>query len=400
MTDRESNRRRSSDRPHSGNGESDGTSGGTLVSRLTGALFGRREEPAEAAPATVDPLLDSAVTAMRSLGIKPTPPAYTIFYTHVSGERPQLSEEIHRIKLAGETFTPTRIAELYERFFGAEQEGLAAYEASRNVERLLSVVHEALSAAGDTTTSHGERISALHDELGRQEKVTEIRKVVAGILSETARMRMSINKLERRVVHSAAEIAELRDNLEQAQREANADPLTGIANRKMLEFELKRSAKEAAGGDKPFSVLMVDVDEFKQFNDEYGHQIGDHALKLVARTLAQGIKRRDLAARFGGEEFSVVLVETPLDGAIKLAENLRARIETTKLESEGVSHGVRPVTISIGVAQYREDEPLKRLVGRADRALYRAKEQGRNRVVSERDIEVHGRPKSRAKARA
>ncbi|MEZ5826190.1 MAG: GGDEF domain-containing protein [Geminicoccaceae bacterium] len=349
--------------------ESENAAGGSFVSRLTGALFGRRDETTAAVAVTEDPLLDSAITAMRTLGVKPTPPAYTVFYTHVSGERPQLSEEIQQIKSAGETFTAAKIAELYERFFGAEQEGLAVYEASRNVERLLTVVHEALSTAGDTTNSHGERISALHDELKKQDKVAEIKKVVTGILSETARMRMSINKLERRVVHSAAEIAELRDNLEQAQREANADPLTGIANRKMLEYELKRAAKDAAEAQKPFSVLMVDVDHFKKFNDDYGHQIGDDALKLVARTLEQGIKRRDLAARFGGEEFSVVLVETPLDGAIKLAENLRERIESVKLESEGVTREVRPVTISVGVAQYRDEEPLKRLIGRADRAL-------------------------------
>ena len=375
--------------------------GPSLVSRLTGALFGRRDERAENSKEQDDPLFASAVTAMRNHGVKPTPIAYTVFYTHVSGERPQLSEHIDQLRQAGEKFTPSRMAEIYERFFGAEQESLAVYEASRNVERLLSVLQEEIETAGNSTADHGERISELHDELSQQEKVAEIKRVVAGIIAETASMRMSINKLERRVVHGAAEIAELRDNLEQAQREANADPLTGIANRKVLELELKRAAKEASDGEKHFSMLLIDVDHFKSFNDEYGHQIGDAALKRVAHTLQQGVKRRDLAARFGGEEFGVVLVETKLDGAVALAEKLRKAVADVRLDSEGVSKEVRAVTVSIGVAQFRAGEPLKRLVGRADRALYKAKEQGRNQVLSERDIEVHGRPKSsRRKARA
>ncbi|MCB1971426.1 MAG: diguanylate cyclase [Geminicoccaceae bacterium] len=347
-----------------------------------------------------DPFLDAALTAMRTMNVKPTPAAYTLFYTHVSGERLPLSEEIRRLKTTEEPVTPVLVAEMYERHFGAEQVSQTAYEASRNVERLLGVVHETLTSAGDSTADHGERISALHDELKQQDKVAEIRRVVESILSETASMRRSITKLERRVVHSAAEIASLRDHLEQVQRASNSDPLTGVGNRKALEMELKRAARDSIASKKPFSLLMVDIDHLRLFNEEFGPQIGDDALKLVARTLSSAVKGRDLVARFGGEEFGVVLAETPLEGAMKLAEILRGQVESVHVDGKDTTCKVRPVTISIGVAQYREPEPLKRVVGRADRALHRAKEEGRNLVLSERDIEVHGRPKKRSKTPA
>jgi len=373
--------------------------------RLSNALFGSEPEPVRPVRPPIDPLLDGTVTMLTALGIKPTPQAYTVFHTHLSGERPELSAYVEACKSRGERFTGARVAEIFERFFGAEVESMAVYEASRNVERLLAALQDEIETAGADTASHGDRIDRLNDELRAQgdpknadpksvEKTSEIRRIVAGIVAETSSMRMSIAKLERRVVHGAAEIADLRDDLERVQREANADPLTGIANRKVLELELKRAAKAAVDEGKAFSVMMIDVDHFKRFNDDYGHQIGDDALRLVAKTLAEGIKGRDLAARFGGEEFGLVLVETPVDGAVALAGRLRESIAAARLATGGLAAPVRPVTVSIGVAQYRRGEPLERLIGRADRALYRAKELGRDRVVSERDIEIHGRPKA------
>ena len=370
--------------------------GRSLLGRLASVFGGRASDRVEqVVDDENDPIGSSALLLMRSLDVRLTPLAFQLFYTHIAGERPDLSAEIEAMRQRDEKFSAGRIAQLHERFFGAEQESLAVYEASRNVERMLTVLQDELELASGDTARHGKAISELNDQLGRQDKVAEIRKLVAGIVDETANMRMSINKLERRVVKGTTEIAVLRDNLEKAQREANSDPLTGIGNRKVLELTLKRCSVEAAKGDRPFCLLLMDIDHFKKFNDDYGHQVGDLVLQRVAHTSHQSVKARDLAARYGGEELAIVLVETKLDQAVKFAESLRQRIEAIRFEADDVKQKVRPVTVSIGVAEFADQEPLKRLIGRADKALYHAKSEGRNMVASQRDIEVHGRPKAK-----
>lgn len=148
------------------------------------------------------------------------------------------------------------------------------------------------------------------------------------------------------------------------------DPLTGLGNRRLLEVMLRKSLAQATRFSKPLSLMMTDIDYFKQFNDAYGHVEGDKILSGVARILTETIRGGDLAIRYGGEEFLVLLYQTDLGGALSAAERIRAAVEREM-----------PVTISIGVAAFsgrlkREDQ----LVSDADEALYRAKQKGRNRV--------------------
>jgi len=109
---------------------------------------------------------------------------------------------------------------------------------------------------------------------------------------------------------------QLREEMESVRKEAMTDALTGISNRKLFDVEFYRMVNEAHVEKKPLTLLMIDIDFFKSFNDSYGHQVGDQVLKLVARTLKDGVKGRDLPARYGGEEFAVVLPETQLEGAV------------------------------------------------------------------------------------
>lgn len=121
---------------------------------------------------------------------------------------------------------------------------------------------------------------------------------------------------------------------------------------------------------------MFDIDHFKQVNDNYGHDVGDEVLKGLVELVRQQMRRADLLARWGGEEFMIMAAETPCTGALELAEKLRRRVAAESFEQVG------KVTISLGVAAYHRQEPLKNLLKRVDDALYQAKEQGRNRVVA------------------
>jgi len=166
------------------------------------------------------------------------------------------------------------------------------------------------------------------------------------------------------------------------------DALTGIANRRrfdeVLETEWRRAMRSAAS----ISLILIDVDFFKSYNDSYGHQAGDECLRVVAQTLNQVINRAgDLAARYGGEEFAVILQGNSEHGAIKVAEILRERIEALKIP-HGKSDASDFVTVSLGTATIFPEYNLSSatLVEEADKALYLAKEKGRNRVEVLRDV--------------
>lgn len=188
--------------------------------------------------------------------------------------------------------------------------------------------------------------------------------------------------LERRVAERTAELAQAHAELARANEElqglAHRDALTGLHNRRWLQARLEDELARQRRSCQPLALLLLDVDHFKHVNDTLGHAEGDNVLKGVARCLQAGSRATDAAARFGGEEFVVLLPDTPLEGALAVAEKLRAAVA----QAPGMP---LPVTISIGVAMALpgDGRAAAALLERADRALYAAKAAGRNRVVSE-----------------
>lgn len=163
-----------------------------------------------------------------------------------------------------------------------------------------------------------------------------------------------------------------------------ADGLTGIANRRRFDEVLLREWRRCGRVQLPLSLIMLDVDQFKPYNDHYGHQAGDECLRAVAQLLAEQMMRPgDLIARYGGEEFVCLLPETDEDGAVQVAERLRETVADRRLP-HAVSHVADHVTISLGVATARPmlDDTPERLTQLADGLLYEAKRAGRNRVCS------------------
>jgi len=160
------------------------------------------------------------------------------------------------------------------------------------------------------------------------------------------------------------------------------DTLTNIPNRRQFDRDVIREWNRGKRDQTPFSILMIDVDHFKMYNDTHGHQQGDIALVTVASAIKTSLKRStDIAARWGGEEFAVLLPETGLDGAMSVAEEIRKNVEASMIPGDD-SVSVHNVTISIGVAPVvpTDDTNIAEIIRRADEALYKAKDSGRNRV--------------------
>jgi two-component system cell cycle response regulator len=173
----------------------------------------------------------------------------------------------------------------------------------------------------------------------------------------------------------------LRDNVQMSIEMAITDVLTGLFNRRYMESHLATLVEQAASRGKPLTVMVVDIDYFKAINDSHGHDAGDDVLRDFALRIKRSIRGIDLACRYGGEEFVLVMPETDMAVAAMVAERLRRRIAA---EPFAIQQGSRvvPVTISIGIAALRgKDDTAASVLKRADQALYRAKRDGRNRVV-------------------
>ncbi len=165
--------------------------------------------------------------------------------------------------------------------------------------------------------------------------------------------------------------------IKKLKHESERDFLTGLYNRRSIITFLEKFIELSKRNDKPLSFMILDLDKFKRINDTYGHIVGDEVLKSVARAIEDSIRSSDIAGRFGGEEFSVILPETNLNKACDVAERIRSNIENMRVKNQNEDISI---TVSVGVAEFKDDT-INGFIGKADKALYEAKESGRNKVM-------------------
>jgi diguanylate cyclase len=325
---------------------------------------------------------EAACANMSRFGIPPTPNNYLIWFSHCSGSYPELTRVIRSMKTGGERFTEEALAEIHERFFGTGGQVRLIDETCERIEGTMSHLLDQIGGLSEDTDRYGTRLGQFGDQLAASEPPANLRATVLSVLAETREFEGRARRLEGELTKSSQCLDSLRSDLAHAQREVNTDGLTGIANRKCFDYRLRAAIDETVLTQRPLSLLLADIDHFKSFNDTFGHPVGDQVLKLVAQVLAKSVKGRDLPARYGGEEFAVILPQTNIVGARSLAEQLRATVAGNRIRLKLSGQNLGGITMSIGCAQYRPGETPASLIERTDEALYRAKREGRNRVVA------------------
>jgi len=158
---------------------------------------------------------------------------------------------------------------------------------------------------------------------------------------------------------------------------SETDSLTGIANRRAFMEKIEEAVKISQNFNYPLSVILFDIDNFKKVNDTYGHDVGDEVLKEITKIVSNQLRKTDFFARWGGEEFMIILENTELEDAVQLAERLRKTIEAYKFKKVGY------ITVSFGVTEFKSNEDIDSLLKRLDELLYKAKKKGKNRVEFE-----------------
>jgi len=309
------------------------------------------------------------------------PISYTLWYEHVAGINPPLSTVLEA-SLAGKLpLGEDDVYDLHARYIVARDMEVL----DRLQRKLRDVLEEAAQTAAGALEDSGQFEAALRDTRTRltgASSFESVHAIIAELARETTRMHSATEAVQQKLETRAREVELLTRQLEQAKSEALLDPLTGLKNRRGFEL----AVKELGTSGSPFkgaALVLADIDHFKQINDKHGHLLGDKILRAIGQTLQANIKGRDIAARPGGDEFAVLLQQTPLAGARALAEQIRTAVAAGRIRRSDSKEQPGSVTLSIGVAAGGSDDTLESLLARADAALYAAKRAGRNRVSVE-----------------
>ncbi|MBV8061489.1 MAG: diguanylate cyclase [Alphaproteobacteria bacterium] len=316
-------------------------------------------------------------------GLVPTPNNYAIYYYYFAGSNPRLRTAVDIFLSKQPSLTQDNCNELYQTHLGIDAEHKMLQEANASIESEVNRMLDMIDRASNDANQYSETLDDFSGTLTSGKSMEQIREAVTKVAAETLNMSAQNERLAAQLAEATQQLSEMRTSFDQIHRESQIDPLTEVGNRKFFDKELIHTTAEARDNAAPLSLLMVDIDHFKKFNDSYGHQIGDQVLRLVARTLVENLKGRDVIARYGGEEFVILLAQTRLQDAERVANLLRSALSTKQIKKRSTNETLGVITVSIGAAEYCPGEDMESFIGRADSGLYKAKGAGRNQVICE-----------------
>lgn len=326
-----------------------------------------------------------ALSHMETHSVSPNPENFAVWFQYALGKNIDLMREIDTIVNNNLGFTSENNAYLYQKYIVSSRNQKMLDDAALGAQKILLEVLRVVNDFGGETKNYNKDVDVYLEHIGREfGDDPNVKNIFKELIHATAGLKQSGEHISQKLEESTREINNLRKNLQAVTVEAQRDFLTGVFNRKTFEKLIDEQMMISQEQKSELCLLMIDVDHFKMFNDKFGHLLGDEVLKIVARTLTDTLKGRDVVARFGGEEFVVFLPDTPIEGALRVAEMIRSTIANKELKRRDTGEIYGTITVSIGVSRYRFGaDTLPTLIKRADDALYSSKHNGRNRVTKE-----------------
>jgi diguanylate cyclase len=328
---------------------------------------------------------EKAMHSMSRHRVPPTPNNFHTWFKYSLGTSPDLKRAIDILVGNRRKFDATTNHDLFTTYVGSH---VAADTDINNVsQQLHSVMASAKRFLTVAIADNRSQMRAMGDIADQGEVGVDPKLLVENLLNELAKAVSRSSKLEARFVESTRELDTIRDSLNKSEERAKTDALTGLPNRHALDEFFRNAQIAAMEQGQPLSVLLIDIDHFKTFNDNFGHGVGDQVLRLMANVLRERVREYDLPARYGGEELIAVLPGADLATCEAVAERIRRLISECQITRRSTGEILPSITVSIGVAQFQLGESMADLIERCDRALYLAKRTGRNRVVTEDQLD-------------
>jgi diguanylate cyclase len=322
-----------------------------------------------------------ALETLKGYDLSPTPDNFAVFYAYFGGKNPNLTMALDALLSEFGTLSQQQCDELFQAHLSLEAEHKVLDTTATSIEDEIKRVMSALGQTASGAQAYNQTLNTFSGTLQTNVSLDEVRAAVARVASETRVMAEQNQRLHNQLSQSTQQLTEMRFSLDQVRKDSMLDPLTEVGNRKYFDTELARAMAEACETRAPLSLLMIDIDFFKKFNDTYGHLIGDQVLRLVARTLIENLKGRDIIARYGGEEFVILLPNTEVVDAEKVANQLRNSLATKQVKRKRTNETLGIVTVSLGATSFVASDDADSFIARADAALYDAKQTGRNKVM-------------------
>ncbi|MCD8498429.1 MAG: GGDEF domain-containing protein [Alphaproteobacteria bacterium] len=281
-----------------------------------------------------------------------TPENYELWYVYYAQSNPEVVHALETLEETGD-ITQEDCREIYQRYLSQSRENETVRTAGDKIQQTIKGMSGTVTSVQTATNRYNVTLEGMKERIAKGDVNSEdMQNILSSIMMGTQDMMAHNQKLEKELSRSSQVMDELRRDLEIVRREAFTDGLTGLGNRKAFDVEIERIITETAATGQAFTLLMMDIDHFKSFNDNFGHQVGDQVLRLVARTLTDGIKGRDFAARYGGEEFAIVLPETNLNGGMKVGDILRLAVANKDLINRATGEKLGRITLSGGAAEH------------------------------------------------
>jgi diguanylate cyclase len=351
---------------------------GNRLAQAVKSWFGARDaDAAEAVSSHPEPSIFQRVGAFLQQNLlEPTPPHYELVYGYVLETDRRLVDAVDRAIMREGLLT----AEAADLILAEVRTDMSAEFLANLVDKAqagLSQIAGLAKQSGADAQAYGQALESKVADLqggGSEETVKALVQLTSSMIART-------KAAEQQLRDAGKQMTQLRGSLAEARRIAESDALTGLANRRAFENKLRRAVLQARETGKPLALAFCDIDHFKVINDTHGHDVGDRLLKFVAQRLASASGNNCFVARHGGEEFVMLFEGLSAEAAARIVNEVRADLEDRRLVARQSGEAIGQVSFSAGVASLGPKDNGRQMLRSADQALYRAKREGRNRVV-------------------
>ena len=321
-----------------------------------------------------------ALELIGKYGLPTDPLNYCIWYEYVSGKNKALKTVIDGHLQSKGVFSSEISRQIYNQYIADDREKITNLVRGE-LKRVFTEIVDTIKTTNLSFSETENNLDNINVSITPGLTQSEVGMVITRLKKEIKNLGVSSSTFKEQIQQATREIDKLKNKMSRYRDEALKDPLTGIDNRRGLDQKMELAIEEANTGNHPLCLIMADIDHFKKVNDTHGHLVGDNVLRMVASTIKNSIKGQDIVARIGGEEFCMLLPNTPVDGAMKLADNIRQAFEQLDLKKKSTGESLGKITMSFGVTLYSKGENIEEFFNRGDKAMYKSKTTGRNKVT-------------------
>ncbi|MGZ4960752.1 MAG: GGDEF domain-containing protein [Methylomonas sp.] len=322
--------------------------------------------------------LKEIVPMMVRHNIAANPINYAICYDYVTGNNTTLTKAVNSILTQQHSFDCDTSLELYKKYI--------CNASLESFEKINSQLHKVIEQATDAINDTYHKAEETNDSFQKKTVILEnspetgvLKTILQEIIQETQSLVVTSQAMQANLTEANREMEQLRSELAQVRQIATTDGLTGLLNRRAFDTALAEIVEQSEPHKACLSIL--DIDHFKRINDTFGHIVGDNVIKYVASLMKKYAEDHHLVARYGGEELAIIMPNTSQEKAIEISESIRCSMQSSRLQRKNDNQSLGSITLSIGIAQLQPGDSSESFIVRADNALYKAKQTGRNKVV-------------------